>query len=294
MARVPAIRVERLPSSIRDELRAAAAMKCHEIISRKGTLKLHQIHDYMFKFFHGDASSNAPSTLDQLVTGQDQFQNLFVHSTSIITDKDANQVSADELTLKEQNSRRPEKNFLVDKQITLSILQNWTFKSTTVITGRTLHDLVLASKENIRKAHAFLETKVEDIGEPIQSGTTRDDVIEALLDHMFIELKKKGDGADANSTIELEGDPPQHQEGDNSLSENADDTTLDIRPADYIFRGFYCVLLFGTLAPLNERLVCLSANKSELSAEQDLSRAKMRADRKRADRSWHVSSISTI
>jgi hypothetical protein len=97
---------------------------------------------------------------------------------------------------------------------------------------------------------------VDENGEPIHSGTTRDDVFEDLLDHMFVELKKKRDGTDAKSAIELEGDPPQHQEGDNSLSENADDTTLDIRPVDYIFRGFYYVLLFGILAPLNDRLVC--------------------------------------
>jgi hypothetical protein len=209
MARGPNTKFERLPSSIRDELRATVAMKCHEIVSRKGTLKGQQIHDYMYKYFHGDASSNTPSTLDQLLTGQDQFNKLFVKSTAIITDKNTNEVIADELTLNELFSRRPTKNFVVRKQISRSILQKKTFKSEDVVTGRTLHDLVLSCKENIRKAHAFLEGKVDSNGLPILSGTTLEDVVEELLDHMFVELTKKRDGMDASNAIKLEGDTSQ-------------------------------------------------------------------------------------
>jgi hypothetical protein len=179
-----------LPAAIRDELRAAAAIKCFEIVSRKGSMTAAAQQSYLYKYYHGDTPGNIPSVLDQLLEGDGPFEHLYHRTTVTITDPDSEADTADALTLREQYSRVQERNFMVGKHITRIVLSEKTFTKKEVVTGRTLYGTVKEVRENVRKAHAFLIPLTNDDGTPVHSGTTRDDIIAQLLKHMFID----GDG----------------------------------------------------------------------------------------------------
>lgn len=284
-----------IPGAIRDELRAVAAIKCFEIVCRKGSLKLVDQQSYIYKYYHGDSACNVPSTLDQLLEGDGPFENLYQKTTSHITDPDSVACSAEELILREEFTRLQDRNFIVGTHITRNVLSQKTFTKSEVVTGRTLHAMVREVRENVRKAHAFLVTVTKDDGTPLRSGTTRDDIIAQLLQHMYKEIVTKG-GGDKYNPIEVDPSLENHDDCEKNATPSTDSDSSpeitdddDTPPPGWFFRGFYTILLFGRLAvDTDARLACLATKESDVPAAENLSRASMRFDRKRRAEELHA------
>jgi hypothetical protein len=260
-------------------------------VSRKGSMKQSDQQSYMCKYYHGDIAGNIPSTLDQLLEGDGAFENLYRKTTVPITVPDSAADTAEELTLLEQYSRVPERNFKVGVHITMHILSEKTFTKKEVVTGRTLHATVREVRENVKKAHAFLLTVTSDDGTPLYSGTTRDDIISQLLNHMYVEIVKKR-GGDKCNPIQVD---KRDENNENNATPSTDTDDIqdstdddDTAPPGWFFRGFYTILLFGRIAVnMDDRLACLAIKDSDVPAEDNLSRAKMRSDRKRRAKEVH-------
>jgi hypothetical protein len=203
--------------------------------------------------------------------------------------------NAEEWTLRDEFTRIQDRKFVVGTHITRHILSQKTFTKNEVVTGRTLHATVREVRENVRKAHAFLVTVTNDDGTPLRSGTTRDDIIAQLLQHMYKEIVTKG-GGDKHQPIEIDTIVEIDDDRENTTTPSTDsdvspETTDDddTPPPGWFFRGFYTVLLFGRLAvDTDARLACLAMKDSDVPADDDLSRAKMRFDRKRRAEELHA------
>lgn len=89
-------------------------------------------------------------------------------------------------------------------------------------------------------------------GQPIDSGHSDEDIHNKVLDHMFKEFNGKVDDVDG---------PTKKTESENDESNNI----VSMRPTNWFFPGWSCLLLFGPTAPRNQRVHLLCTKEDKVS-----------------------------
>ena len=78
---MPSTANDRLPASLRDELRRAASLKAMDILFKKTSMKVCEQRDLLHDIFHGNPSKNIISSTHQLCNAEGIFSALFEDRT---------------------------------------------------------------------------------------------------------------------------------------------------------------------------------------------------------------------
>lgn len=258
---------ERLPASIRDELRRAVALYCMDIVYRKDSMKVAQMRSLMFDLYHGNDTKDIISHVKLLCNGEGVFADLFEERIETVVSKHT-QTSVSTLHLKQLFSRS-EKHFYVGRHITVETMQTVSFNSKTLATGRMLLSQAKDTLKTIKKACAELKQLVNEDGTPKKSGETTEDVVNQLLEIMFHSLKgkrmvedevaspskNKNDGGEDASDVDSSINAGDDASSRTSTRDNVDYVGDEpVRPNDWTFHGLMAVLLFGPMATPDKRL----------------------------------------
>ena len=148
---------ERLPAIIRDELRRVVALKCFDTLFRRDSCKITEQRDLMYDMFHGNQRRNIISVCDQLCHGEGIYGGLFEDRTDVILSRQGTGTDEPTLQLKMLYSRR-EKSYLLGENahINMKILAEKDYKSSTLLTGRTIHSQAKKTLTTVRKAYPLL------------------------------------------------------------------------------------------------------------------------------------------
>ena len=86
----PAKDIDRLPASIRDELRLVVALYCMEIIFQKNAMKVAEMRQLMFNLYHGNDRTNTFTCDIYLVEIADNVSAFFDDMAFLLTLADKN------------------------------------------------------------------------------------------------------------------------------------------------------------------------------------------------------------
>ena len=276
---MPPNKEERLPASIRDELRRLVGLKCLDVLFRRDSMKVSEQWDLMFDLFHGNQNTGTISNVSLLVGAEEAFEDLFEYSNHPVVNRNSTADSPVK-QLKYRFCRRLQP-MVLEKQITVEILSRANYRNKSLLLGRTLYNNAKDVLTTVRKACAFAARLVDEDGVPVESGKTQDDVIEEMLSDMYRLLKGK-----KSSEVEEDEDPTSESEelptgsnDDSVVDKNGDDD----RPASWFFHGFMAVLLFGPLAPKEQRLSFFFSSDPLPADKKSFGRAAARAERKKTE-----------
>ena len=85
-----------------------------------------------------------------------------------------------------------ESSIVLGTHINQSVLEQGTFRSKALVTGRTLLELAKEHARHIRKALSILHKHIDkNTGEPLRSGTMAATAAESTLDNMWVATLQK-------------------------------------------------------------------------------------------------------
>jgi hypothetical protein len=177
-----------LPGKIRDEFRRTGGLKSYSFVCTQTQMKVKKQESLMFDMYHG--TDKCVSQIDQILNGQPPFADLFNQTVKVITDPSSGSTSANVYVLKPIFARS-EIPYRTGQEITRSVLQCTSFNGSELVTGRTLLSTAKSALRTIRKAVAICKEYVDNSGNPLYSGWSKDDVIEKVLDRMYEVLRGK-------------------------------------------------------------------------------------------------------
>jgi len=132
------------------------------------------------------------------------------------------------------------------------MLENTYFNQTGLVTGRTLRELSATALRNIKKAYAICEPMIDEHGHPLHSGTTIEEIQESVLQQMYILNH-------GNATGDEEPDDDNVDAANTKSTTNVADPgtstpALPSKKSKWIFTGWMAFVMWGPLAPENQRL----------------------------------------
>ena len=250
----------------RQEIRCVIGVYLLSILYTKAKRNAKEQYRWMENNFHGDDDTDTISQLDKLLKVEEPYSSLFERHEVLVSSGDAVSSQRFEYVVKEEYQRGGLR-LTIGKQLTKDVLEKLTFiKTSPLLTGRALIDLAKETKKLLTMADSFAEDLVDDDGNPIKSGHTRENVIEAVLDGMY-------DKANPKKIIPL----------DDAAEEIRMQEAVKKRPESYRFKGFMAWLLFGKLAPTSRRIVFVDlkdpsgTREARGRAAQRLAEAKQKA-----------------
>ena len=202
-----------LPKSIRDELRMSCALWGYSSIRVGDEKTVKQQQAMIERFFHGKTGIT-PSQIDMLCQGKFQYSDLFeskeirtVTRKSVLSnkkkDKQKTTTAATRQYLKQSLSRDDSVFYYLGSDISYHDLKKKNRTGVTLLNGRQLLDMAKRGLKDYRKALAYATDKW-DIKkcEPIESGTTVDDVIEYVRRRMYLSAKSaSNDDCDEDDNV---------------------------------------------------------------------------------------------
>ena len=194
-------------------LRGYSHIKCGEGRTTK------QQESIMYSYFHGNPPTR-PSQLKMLTHGEGQYSDLYDYSTKTVVDKHTSVSSR--LYLKSSLTMDDTFNYLSKIDINSEDLEKRTLTSKLLITGRSLLNMAKKGLKMYKKALGYAAKKwnIEKC-EPIESGTTADDVIEYVRQQMYSELHYSESAEDSS----VEGSDDESDVDNTATSDKATNET---------------------------------------------------------------------
>ena len=162
------------------------------------------------------------------------------------------------------------------------VLTEKNFKQKNLLQGPSVLELAKKALACVRKATSFLSSLVDEDGKPKESSKMIEDVVDEMLESMYQFLRGKqfveaeDDGKEAESSdVEEEEDTPT------TNHEVAANDSLPARKRDWMFHGYMSVLLFGPLAPKQDRLSFFFHDDPLPSDRKKYSRATARSEKRK-------------
>ena len=175
-----------LPKAIRDELRMCCALRGYSSIREGDGKTIKQQHDLISDFFHG-VTGKSPSQIRMLCEGKLHYGDLYESSLQRNLTSRKKKTTTTKIYLKENLSRDDSRVFYLGTDIFFNDLQKKNRSGDTLLNGRQLIDMAKRGLRDYRKAMAFTTDKWNiKTNEPIESGTTVDDVIEYVRRRMYL------------------------------------------------------------------------------------------------------------
>ena len=151
-------KIEKLPSSIRNELRMLCALRGHSLMKGGKGKTIKQQVDFMNVFHHGKEPSR-PSQIKLLCSGTLHCSALYEVEQRISTSKADDSVSTTDLALKKILHRHPTRKFRSTKEINVLDLEKKCNSSPLLVTGRALLSMAKKGCSYYRKALSFASQK---------------------------------------------------------------------------------------------------------------------------------------
>ena len=235
---------------------------------------------FMFDLFHGNSKSGIVPNVQQLIAREEPYDRLFQQRDENIVRNNDNRKHHLWPSL-----TRGEKNFYIDKHITLEeVLSQRDYKSKELLQGRTIHNHARTTLANVRKACSLVKDLLKEDGTPVKSGETIEDVMETMLEEMYAMLNGKKN-VEEEGVVRIADDDVS--DGEDVVGTNpsgvTDSNRNDERPASWFFHGFMAVLLFGPLAPKEQRLSFFFSSDPLPADKKSFGRAAARAERKKTE-----------
>ena len=217
-------------AALRSELRGLIALFAVDKAMKLGEMKIAEQQNEVHKIFHGDKKNDRVSHVAMLAKGEDMFSNLLKQDP----DK-PDQKRLQKIFLPSESS------IVLGVQIKQSFLEQCTFKSRALVTGRTLLELAKDHTRHIRKAMSIMHKHVDkNTGEPLRSGSTVASVAENILDDMWV-IHNDTNGPSKKESPEDEGDDDSPEGGNSPSSGNV----IEARSDNWFFPGFMSLMFFG-------------------------------------------------
>ena len=214
-----------MTSNTRAELRGLIALYAYDQVMKLGEMKLADQQHELFKIFHGNEKQNRISHVSMLAQGEDMFSDLF--------EQDPDQPTKKRLRKIFYPSHH---SIILGEQIKLAFLEQGTFNSKALVTGRTLLQLAKEHAKNIRKAMSFADKYLDkNTGEPKQSGNTVASVAEKILKDMWAIDKESNQGLNKITT----------EPGDDDVTEHEGHSSCEKPPRNWTFSGYTSFMFFG-------------------------------------------------
>ena len=183
-----------LPKAVRDELRMCCALRGFSSIRQGEGKTIKQQHDLLSDFFHG-VRGKSPSQISMLTEGKLHYADLYDSPKQRnVTSRSSNRKGrstnlSTRIFLKPTLSLDHSRLFFLGTDITFSDLEKKKHSGSTLLNGRQLVDMAKRGLKDYRKALAFTTDKWNiKKNEPIESGTTVDDVIEYVRRRMYLSI----------------------------------------------------------------------------------------------------------
>ena len=188
------------------------------------------LHD----FYHGKGEES-PSQIKMLADGISAYKDLYdVKTQSIIIKKNGKRtnMNKNELTLKQLLSRTEFLTFTAGDEITTAdLVKKHRRSSTELVSGRQLFGMAERGMRDYRKALAFTKDKWDEKKmQPLESGTSIEDVIEYVRQRMYLHSHVKvGDDEDGSN----DKDDDDNVKHNNSKIHNDENDDHDSQSEDY-------------------------------------------------------------
>jgi hypothetical protein len=177
-----------LPKSIRNELRMCVALRGYSSI-REGTGKtIKQQRQLLYDFYHGVSGKN-PSQIGMLSEGKLHYADLYDTTLHRNVTSKKKKTTCSKVVLKQSLSKDDTRLYYLGTDINVDDLEKKNRSGATLLNGRQLVDMAKRGLRDYRKAMAFTTDKWNvKTNEPIESGTTVDDVIEYVRRRMYLSM----------------------------------------------------------------------------------------------------------
>ena len=194
--------------------------------------------------FHGKSTAGIASFAKMAFQGDGPFARLY--ETMDTSSPDA--VQGHTKVIPALLTRDPLLVVIPGVSFSLKQLQQATLLNKRLITGATLYNRVSNKVlKNNKKAGVYVKEFLQN-GE-LPSGKTTEDLYNYVLDKMYAQLKGSADDAIA---IDAGEDASANSDNENEAVQESDTTSCS-RPPTWYYPGFWCLVLFGPMAPENER-----------------------------------------
>ena len=172
-----------LPKAVRDELRMSVALRGYSSIKAGRGKTIKQQFTCLHDFFHGK-QKHSPSQIQMLVEGQLHYACFYEKESVPISSKKTKsskkkKQATDHYTLKRALTRVDNRIFIQKIDITVKDLEKKLRRGPDILHGRQLLTMAKKGVQEYRKALSYTKEKWDlKKNEPIESGTTVDDVIQ--------------------------------------------------------------------------------------------------------------------
>ena len=121
--------IDRLPATLREELRRCIALKGMDVLYKKSSMKVCEQRSFMYDAFHGNRSRGVISMVHQLCAGAEEFAELFEDRTDQVLNR------GDEGNTKQLKTKfsRAEKSYLLGKHIDVKSMSETNYKNKTSV-----------------------------------------------------------------------------------------------------------------------------------------------------------------
>ena len=257
----------KVPKTIRDELRMAVALKGYSSIREGSGKTLKQQMDSLYQFFHGQEPTH-PSQLRLLCNGGYPYSEFYESSSKVATKKSSTANDTSSLVLKQSLSLDRFRTYYAGIDIKHKDLEKKHMTGLMLMSGRSLLALAKRSYKMFKKANSFAEQKW-DIKkcQPKESGLTIEDIVYFVRTEMYKSLNssmtefekgKEDDNeleeeyyevVDDNESNELENEKVNGDE-----DKKDDDNDDIILPEGYMFPSVMAFMIWGPFADPSNRL----------------------------------------
>ena len=140
----------------------------------------------MYTYFHG-LKKTRPSQIGMLCKGEGAYNGLYKNLNKPVVDK--NTKAAPKLYLSHELTQDETVSYVAGLDINVMDLEKRTLASNLLITGRSILNMAKKGVRYYKKAMAYTAKKWDlSTNEPLDSGDTKDDVIEFVRRSMYLEL----------------------------------------------------------------------------------------------------------
>jgi hypothetical protein len=177
-----------LPKAIRNELRMCVALRGYSSIREGSGKTLKQQRQLLYDFFHGVTGKN-PSQVRMLTEGKLHYADLYDTTTHRNVTSKKKKTTCSKVVLKQSLSKDETRLYYLGTDINVDDLEKKNRSGDTLLNGRQLVDMAKRGLRDYRKAMAFTSDKWNvKTNEPIESGTTVDDVVEYVRRRMYLSM----------------------------------------------------------------------------------------------------------
>lgn len=214
--------------NLRSELQGLIAVLALDQLMQGGDLKIAQQQIELRDFFHGDRKKGLISHVSMLAKGEEMFASLFEQDPDMSTEKRLRKLFYPSYA-----------SMLLGKNINQEVLETSKFSTKSLVSGRQLYNRVTECLKNCRKALSILPKHLDmKTGMPLHSGHSVEDVAQSVLDAMWVMEKEI-------LPEERSGSSPNEEEEEDEITDKSTGASGDVRPTEWVFRGYMSFMFFG-------------------------------------------------